>query len=181
MEANRGPSVRISVITTAGITARKIQLAWKFQGIYTFTSLNCPSSILVCVEGRIEWFEFCIYLWTNDLWACTMLGAQLCPILCDPIDCSPSVSSVHGISQARVLDQNAISYSRSSQPRDQSSISCVFAIGGRIIYPWGTWEALPAVITHIYLVKFISVYIMFSVFCCQCSEPIRGFFGTRCK
>ena len=29
---------------------------------------------------------------------------QLCPTLCDPIDCSLPGSSVHGISQARILD-----------------------------------------------------------------------------
>ena len=38
--------------------------------------------------------------------------------LCDPMDCPPG-SSVHGISQARILEWVAISYSRgSSQPRD---------------------------------------------------------------
>ena len=29
--------------------------------------------------------------------------AQLCPTLCDPMDCSPPGSSVHGIFQARIL------------------------------------------------------------------------------
>ena len=43
--------------------------------------------------------------------------SQLCPTLCDPIDCSPPGSSVHGIFQARILERVAISYSRgSSQP-----------------------------------------------------------------
>ena len=32
-----------------------------------------------------------------------MLVAQLCPALCDPMDYSPSVSSIHGIFQARIL------------------------------------------------------------------------------
>ena len=45
--------------------------------------------------------------------------AQSCPTLCDPMDCSPPGSSVHGIFQARVLEWVAISFSRgSSQPRD---------------------------------------------------------------
>ena len=45
--------------------------------------------------------------------------AQLCPTLCDPMDCSPPDSSVPGIFQARVLQWVAISFSRgSSQPRD---------------------------------------------------------------
>ena len=30
--------------------------------------------------------------------------AQLCPTLCDPVDCSPPGSSIHGIFQARVLE-----------------------------------------------------------------------------
>ena len=30
--------------------------------------------------------------------------AQSCPTLCDPVDCSLSGSSVHGILQARILD-----------------------------------------------------------------------------
>ena len=42
------------------------------------------------------------------------------PILCDPIDCSSPGSSVHGISQARILEWVAISFSKgSSQCRDQ--------------------------------------------------------------
>ena len=41
----------------------------------------------------------------------------LCPTLCDPMDCSPPGSSVHGILQARILEEVAISHSRgSSQP-----------------------------------------------------------------
>jgi len=38
--------------------------------------------------------------------------AQLCPSLCNPKDCSPPGSSVHGIFQARLLEWVAISYSR---------------------------------------------------------------------
>ena len=37
--------------------------------------------------------------------------AQLCPTLCDPMDCSPSGFSIHGIFQARVLEWVAISFS----------------------------------------------------------------------
>ena len=37
--------------------------------------------------------------------------AQLCPTLCDPVDCRPPVSSVHGILQARTLEWVAISFS----------------------------------------------------------------------
>ena len=37
---------------------------------------------------------------------------QSCTTLCDPMGCSPSVSSVYGIVQARVLEWVAISFSR---------------------------------------------------------------------
>ena len=37
--------------------------------------------------------------------------AQLCPTLSDPMDCSPSGSSVHAIFQARVLEWGAIAFS----------------------------------------------------------------------
>ena len=38
-------------------------------------------------------------------------AAQSCPTLRDPMDCSPSGSSVHGIFQARVLEWGAIAFS----------------------------------------------------------------------
>ena len=52
--------------------------------------------------------------------------AKLCPTLCDPMDCVPPGSSVHGISQARILERVAIFFSRrSSWPRDRNHISCI--------------------------------------------------------
>ena len=56
--------------------------------------------------------------------------AQSCPTLCDPVDCSPPGSSVHGILQARVLEWVAISFSRgSSRPRDQTHVSHIVSRG----------------------------------------------------
>ena len=49
------------------------------------------------------------------------LVTQMCATLCNPLDCSPPGSSVHGIFQARILEWVAISSSRgSSQPSDQT-------------------------------------------------------------
>ena len=51
---------------------------------------------------------------------------QSCPALCDPMNCSLSGSSVHGIFQARILEWVAIFFSRgSSRPRDQTWVSCI--------------------------------------------------------
>ena len=50
--------------------------------------------------------------------------AQSCLTVCDPVDCSPPGSSIHGILQARILAWVAISFSRgSSQPRDRTQVS----------------------------------------------------------
>ena len=40
---------------------------------------------------------------------CVCEVTQSCPTLCDPMDCSPPGSSVHGILQARILEWAAIS------------------------------------------------------------------------
>ena len=57
---------------------------------------------------------------------------------CDPLDCSPPGSSVHGISQARILQWVAISFSRgSSWPKDQTQVSYT---GRQVLYCWVTWE-----------------------------------------
>ena len=45
-------------------------------------------------------------------------------LFCDPMDCSPPGSSVHGILQARILERVATSSSRgSSPPRDRTQVS----------------------------------------------------------
>ena len=54
------------------------------------------------------------------------LVAKSCRTVCDPMDCSPSGSSAHGIFQARTLEWVVISSSRgSSQPGDWTHISWV--------------------------------------------------------
>ena len=70
-----------------------------------------------------------------------VLVTQSCPTLCDPMDCSPLGSSVHGILQARVLEWVAILLfsRRSSRPRDQTQISY---IAGRFFTVWATRETL---------------------------------------
>ena len=78
------------------------------------------------------------------VWEKKMLVGQSCPTLCNPTDCNPPGSSVHGILQARILEWAAISFSReSSQPRDWTSLSC---IGRQILYCWTTREAPELVI-----------------------------------
>ena len=76
----------------------------------------------------------------NCSWSCESEVAQSCPTLCDPVDCSPPGSSVHGILQPRILEWVAISFSRGySRPRDRTQLSCM---AGRCFYLWATTEAV---------------------------------------
>ena len=90
-------------------------------------------------------------------------SAQSCPTLCDPMDCSLPGSSVYGIFQARILKWIAIVFSRgSSQPRDQTHVSCVPCIGRVILYHWAAWEAhylvLGTVNTLFYIINTIKLW-----------------------
>ena len=69
------------------------------------------------------------------------LVAQSCPALCNPMDCSPPGSSVHGDSQARILEGVAMPSSRgSSQPRGRTRVS---RIAGILFTVWAIREDLP--------------------------------------
>ena len=69
-----------------------------------------------------------------------VLVVQSCSNLCDPMDCSPLGSTVHGILQARILAWVAISSSSgSSQPRDWTWVSRT--AGGRFTV-WATRETI---------------------------------------
>ena len=46
--------------------------------------------------------------------SCCHSVTKLCLTLCDPMDCGPLVSSVHGILQAKILEWIAIAFSRGS-------------------------------------------------------------------
>ena len=96
-------------------------------------------------SGKTGWEPSCTCACVQSL--------QSCPTLCDPMDCSPSGSSVHGILQTRILEWVALPCSRgSSRPRDRTPVSCVSCTAGIFFTtePPGeeahscTWPALPA-------------------------------------
>ena len=70
---------------------------------------------------------------------------QLCLTLCNPMDCTPPGSSVHGILQARILEWAAMPSSRgSSRTKDQNLLSLTSpAMTVRFFTTSTTWEALP--------------------------------------
>ena len=65
----------------------------------------------------------------KSLCECVCVCAKLlqsCPIVCNPMDCSPPGSSGHGILQARILKWAAKPFSRgSSRHRDQTQVSYI--------------------------------------------------------
>ena len=79
-----------------------------------------------------------------DVSVCYAKSLQSYPTLCNPTDCSPPGSSVHGILQARILEWVAISFSRgSSKNRDQTWISCIafriFTLWA-MDFSWWSWK-----------------------------------------
>ena len=112
----------------------------KVDLLHPFQPLPQPPSLLITIN------VCCIYKVQElniDHRSMRTKPLQSCPTLCDPMDCSPPSSSVHGILQARILKWVAISFSRrSSQLRDQTRVSDVSCIGRQILYHCATWEAI---------------------------------------
>ena len=66
---------------------------------------------------------------------------QSCPTLCNPVNCSPPGSSVHGIFQPRMLEWVAMPFSTgSSQPRDRTQVSMSVALASRFFTTSATRE-----------------------------------------
>ena len=77
-------------------------------------------------------------------WTVTHHAPLLCLTLCNPMDCSPPRSSVHGILQAGILECVAMPSSKgSSWPRDWAHVSCISYIAGGFFSHWATWAAHP--------------------------------------
>ena len=70
---------------------------------------------------------------------CVSLVAQSCLTLCDPMDCSPPGSFIHGDSPGKNTGVGCHApLQGSSQPRNQIQVSC---IAGRFFTSWATREA----------------------------------------
>ena len=82
-----------------------------------------------CLHLSVDLYIPCPEKSPNSSHYCYCLVTKSRPTLCDPMDCIPPGSSVHGILQARTLDWVAVFFSRGSpQPRDLTCIS--FIAGG---------------------------------------------------
>ena len=127
-------------------------LEFKFTSTLVFPpwkwKINCDAfqhshSLIFHMFLIAEWHyqKLSFYLCVVCVCVCVCVCAQLCPTLCDLLDCRFSGSSVHGIFQAKILEWVTTSSSRrSSQPRDWTHVSCISFIGRQILYHWATWE-----------------------------------------
>ena len=98
-------------------------------------------------ESPLKVKTLVIYLYWRQLKPLALgalcVHAQLCPTLCNPMDCNQPGSSVHGIFQTRILEWVAVSSFRlSSPPRDLTYVPCISWIDRQVLYHWTTWEAI---------------------------------------
>ena len=85
---------------------------------------------------------------------------------------TPPGSSVHGIFQARILEMAAIFYFRgSSQPTDQTHISCVSCIGRQILYHCTTWGAPRCLCTNSISCLFMQCFFSLTLYSFLQSRP----------
>ena len=85
------------------LNSRKTKIYVRMQ---QFRSSNVIYSYLHKFYLLAALIQLLNYTSTSDVWIASpiVLGAQSCPALCNPMDCSPPDSSVHGILQARILE-----------------------------------------------------------------------------
>ena len=97
--------------------------------------------------------------------------AQLCPTLCNPMDCSLRHSSVHGDSPGRNTEVGCHFLFQGSFPiQDQTRISSVSCMGRQVLYWWATRKA-PSVCG---LDSFSLIFFFFELFTlCSCLENPR--------
>ena len=109
------------VLAGGFLTTRSPGKSFEVEEISDFISLQDCGSWCQRLRFQSIWPYLPLDLWRLYIqisqppywiWSTDVLVAQLCLILCDPMDCSWPGSSVHGILQARTLEWVAISFSR---------------------------------------------------------------------
>ena len=112
-------------------------------------------SICTCtIVPRYPWTPPQISKSVDAQLSCILVGlvASIMSDSCDPMDCSPPGSSLHGILQARILEWVAIPFSRgSSRCRNWTWVSC---IAGRFFTDWAMREASYIMLQNLHIWKY---------------------------
>ena len=126
--------------------------------LFNMLLLSLSSFSAPCCTDSFSYPSVFPYL-TSCLKKLVCLAAQSCPTPCDPMNCSLSGSSVHGILQARILTWVAISFSSGcSWPRAWTWVSCI--VRG-VFTIWATWESHKLVVDLKILTLIISCKIFY--------------------
>ena len=98
------------------------------QGWFLLSPFSCACIWWPSSPWISTWSSLCVH---------ECLVGRLCLTLCNPVDCHPPGSFVHGISQARILERVAIFFSRgSSWSRDWNHVSYISCIAGGFFTLW---------------------------------------------
>ena len=115
--------------------SRKLRLQVDVSGMCVFASMESYFS-------RVNWMRFLVDALCVCVCVCVCARAhshtQSCLTLCDPMDCSPAGSPVHGIFQARIVEHTAISLSRGFSQLKNLYLSCL------LHWPAGSLPAEPS-------------------------------------
>ena len=104
----------------------------------SYNKADCYKFILLLRVFAVVLKSFLLFL--GIPWYVVVVVTKLCPTFCNSMGYSLPGTSVHEISQARILEWVAISFSRvSSQPRDRTGVS---HIAGRCFTIWATRETM---------------------------------------
>ena len=127
LEANSADICHCCAITTSYQVQTLLRCTWH-ELLYLLQVWIQP--LLLSLQPDARLYMPCVYV---------RVSLQSWLALCEPMDYSRPLFSVHGILQARILDWVAFPFSRrSSQPRDGTQVSC---IAGRFFTIWATREA----------------------------------------
>ena len=129
------PSFVILVLERLFPYSRTTELRWNVQRRLACNESKVTRHLGLFSMPLLKFFYSFILYWKKV----KVLVAQSCPTLCDPMDCSPPGSSVHGILQAGVLERVAMPSSRGScWPWDHTWLS---HIADKLFTVWATREA----------------------------------------
>ena len=173
-----GECCTLAIVQVINVATDFIVCRWEWIWSYSFASWPpahllsqarerwLPSYSRGCAAPQTWLGQALASCWTPQVWPGAPMGAShacgaaaegdtcfpKCPTLCDPTDCGPPGSSVHGILQARILEWVAIPFSRgSSWPRDGTRVSHMQGDyhlshqGSPKVFPqrWHQWKYTP--------------------------------------
>ena len=120
-------------------------------------------------------------LYLDILLLAVLLLGHVQQLFCDPMDCS---SSVHGISQARILEWIAISFSRASPDPGSEPTSPAWQVGMLPLNHQGSYLAISTCHIHIlppslYLRKRVKVVTVSVHILSRAQHPVSEYFSKH--